>query len=63
VVYPVLHSLEKKQLLKAKRKTIAGRNRVYYTVSPKGKKRMEELSGEWKRVKGGIDAALGEQHG
>jgi len=62
-VYPVLHGLEKKKFLKAKRKSIAGRNRVYYTVTVKGKKRMSELSGEWERVKGGIDSALGEQHG
>ncbi len=63
VVYPVLHALEKKKLLKAKRKMIEGRNRVYYTVTDKGKKRMVDLTGEWERVKGGIDSALGEQHG
>lgn len=63
VVYPVLHGLEKKKLLKAKRKNIEGRNRVYYMVTDKGKKRMAELTGEWQRVKRGVDFALGEQHG
>lgn len=63
VVYPVLHGLEKKKYLKAKRKLIEGRNRVYYSVTAKGKKRMHELAGEWERVKGGIDSALGGQHG
>ena len=63
VVYPVLHGLENKKLLKAKRKSIAGRNRVYYAVTAKGRKRMTELTHEWERVKGGIDTALGGQHG
>jgi PadR family transcriptional regulator PadR len=65
VFVPLLqrHGLEKKKLLIPKRKSIEGRNRVYYTVTVKGKKRMNELTGEWGRVKGGIDSALGGQHG
>lgn len=63
VVYPVLHTLEKKQFLKAKRRVIEGRNRVYYAVTVKGRQRMAELIDEWTRIKGGIDSALGEQHG
>jgi PadR family transcriptional regulator PadR len=59
VIYPVLHSLEKGGALRSKRKPVNGRTRVYYSVTPKGRKRFERLSGEWSRVSGGIESALG----
>lgn len=63
VVYPVLHGLEQKRLLKAKEKTFEGRSRIYYTVTPKGKKRLQELTSDWQRVQNGITTVLGEHHG
>ena len=36
VVYPVLHSLEENGALKARRKAVNGRERVYYAVTTKG---------------------------
>lgn len=60
VIYPVLHGLEKSGALKARRKAVNGRTRVYYTVTTKGRKRFERLSGEWDRVSTGIQSALGE---
>lgn len=60
VIYPVLHSLESNGALKAKRKPVNGRTRVYYTVTAKGQKRLEKLVQEWQRINGGIEAALGE---
>lgn len=60
VIYPVLHSLERNGALKATRKPVNGRTRVYYGVTPKGMERLDRLSGEWDRVSSGIKAALGE---
>lgn len=60
VIYPVLHGLEKSGALKAKRKPVNGRTRVYYNVTGKGRKRFEQLSREWDRVSGGIQSALGD---
>jgi PadR family transcriptional regulator len=60
VIYPVLHALERGKQLKAKRKNVNGRTRVYYTVTAKGQERLTELSDEWRRVRGGVNAALGE---
>ncbi len=60
VVYPVLHGLERGGALKAKRKPINGRTRVYYTVTAKGQKRLERLTDEWGRISSGIESALGE---
>jgi PadR family transcriptional regulator PadR len=59
VIYPVLHGLEETGALKARRKSVNGRERVYYQVTSKGKRRLEHLSGEWKRVSDGVNSALG----
>lgn len=60
VVYPVLHALERSGALKARRKAVNGRTRVYYGLTPKGRKRLERLSGEWDRVSSGVQSVLGE---
>jgi PadR family transcriptional regulator PadR len=60
VVYPVLHALEQGGALKANRKDVNGRTRVYYTLTAKGRRRLERLSEEWKRVSSGVNSALGE---
>jgi len=60
VIYPVLHGLEKVGSLKAKRKPINGRTRVYYTLTAKGQKRLDRLTEEWGRISGAIGSALGE---
>ena len=59
VIYPVLHGLEANGALKAKRKKVAGRTRVYYALTAKGRKRLSRLQGEWERVQSGVTAALG----
>lgn len=60
VVYPVLHALEKGGALRAKRKAVGGRTRVYYSLTAKGRQRLLKLTGEWRRIQGGIAAAMGE---
>ena len=58
VIYPVLHSLERGGSLKARRKKVDGRTRVYYSLNAKGRKRLERLQSEWERIQSGITAAL-----
>ena len=58
VIYPVLHSLEKRGALKATRKTVDGRTRVYYSVAAQGRKRLKSLTEEWQRMRGGIESVL-----
>lgn len=60
VIYPVLHGLEETGALKPKRKSVNGRERVYYSVTAKGRRRLEHLSDEWKRVTSGVNSALGD---
>lgn len=58
VIYPVLHSLERNGALKSKRKPVGGRTRVYYSVTRKGRERLEKLQGDWHRIQTGITSAL-----
>lgn len=58
VIYPTLHTLEKKGFLKSAAKTVDGRKRIYYQVTAKGKKRFEEISSEWKKISNVINASL-----
>ena len=58
VIYPVLHGLERSGALKARRKAVAGRTRVYYTLTKKGRTRLDELQNDWRRIQNGITNAL-----
>lgn len=58
VIYPVLHSLERNGALTAKRKAVGGRTRVYYSLTAKGKRRLDSLGREWNRIQSGINASL-----
>jgi PadR family transcriptional regulator PadR len=50
VVYPVLHALEHDGALKSRRRTVNGRTRVYYTVTPRGAKHLRGLVDRWSRI-------------
>ena len=63
VVYPVLHGLERDGALKSRRKTINGRSRIYYSVTPAGSNRLADLSGTWTNLATAIQKMLmGGQH-
>ncbi len=57
VIYPVLHGLERNGALKSKRKAVGGRTRVYYSLTAKGKRRLERLQQDWNRIQSGINAS------
>jgi PadR family transcriptional regulator PadR len=58
VVYPVLHGLENEGAVRSKRQAVNGRSRVYYSLTPAGRRRLEEMSGVWKRVANAIQSML-----
>ena len=47
VLYPLLHALERKGALQSRRKTVQGRSRVYYAITPTGAERLAGLSNAW----------------
>ncbi|MEM8983261.1 MAG: PadR family transcriptional regulator [Pseudomonadota bacterium] len=62
VVYPALHALEKAGALQSRRKKVDGRERVYYSLTNSGQQRLAALTGEWDRIRQGINAALDPSH-
>ncbi|MGH9502205.1 MAG: PadR family transcriptional regulator [Terriglobales bacterium] len=58
VVYPVLHGLEREGALTSRRKTVNGRNRIYYSVTPLGWRRLADLSKAWTSLAGAIQKML-----
>jgi len=58
VIYPVLHGLERNGSLKSRRKAVGGRTRVYYSLTGKGRQRLDKLHTDWRRIQGGITNAL-----
>jgi PadR family transcriptional regulator PadR len=58
-IYPVLHGLEERRLVKSLRRTVDGRSRLYYRLAAKGRMRLTVLEGEWRDVTVGIDLLLG----
>ena len=58
VIYPVLHSLERNGSLKARRKPVGGRTRVYYSLTRQGRGRLQDLQEDWRRIQSGIETAL-----
>ena len=61
-IYPYLHYLEREKLVSSSRKEVQGRSRNYYQLTPRGRKRLEQLSAEWNQVTAGIALIVGGQH-
>nr|WP_313372393.1 PadR family transcriptional regulator [Brucella intermedia] len=60
VVYPVLHMLEREGALNARRQTVDGRSRIYYSLTPDGGDRLAQISQTWLRINRAIASVLGE---
>jgi PadR family transcriptional regulator PadR len=58
VLYPTLHSLEQRRLVRARERTVNGRARIYYELTAKGKRRVADLTAEWQRISRGVSAVL-----
>jgi PadR family transcriptional regulator PadR len=58
VVYPVLHRLEYDGALASRRKTVNGRSRIYYFVTPAGAQRSTDLTQSWTNLAAAIQGIL-----
>ena len=57
-IYPYLHYLEAEKQVSSRRREVDGRSRNYYQLTPRGRKRLEELTSEWKRVTTGVSLLM-----
>ena len=64
VLYPALHALEQRRHLASRRRVTDGRTRVYYRITPSGRRRLEGLIADWHRIAGAVTSTLQEpDHG
>lgn len=59
VLYPALHGLEARGLLRSRSRRVDGRTRIYYALTPRGRRRLERLIENWRRVSDGVELILG----
>ena len=62
VVYPVLHGLEADGALRSRRRTVNGRSRIYYSVTPAGTRRLTELAATWTSLTGAVQSMLAQRN-
>lgn len=59
VLYPALHAMEARQLLRARTVRTEGRTRIYYALTARGRARLARLTKDWRRMSRGVEAILG----
>jgi PadR family transcriptional regulator, regulatory protein PadR len=59
VLYPALHMMESRGLVRARSSRTEGRVRIYYSLTARGKKRLSRLTLDWRRMSLSVDSILG----
>jgi PadR family transcriptional regulator, regulatory protein PadR len=59
VLYPALHTMESRGLVRARSARADGRVRIYYSLTARGKKRLASLTLDWRRMSVSVDSILG----
>ncbi|HVU87926.1 MAG TPA: helix-turn-helix transcriptional regulator [Pirellulales bacterium] len=57
-IYPILHRLEAQALLASRRQAVAGRDRVVYRMTPRGRKQLAATVLDWQRVVAAVNGCL-----
>ena len=61
VLYPTLHVLEARGLLRSRSVPVAGRTRIYYQLTARGRRRLARLAAGWRRINTGVERIFGEE--
>jgi PadR family transcriptional regulator PadR len=59
VLYPALHVMESRGLVRTRSLRIEGRIRIYYTLTAKGRRRLARLTSDWQRMSLSMNSILG----
>ena len=58
-IYPVLHALQQRGLLRTRRmEAESGRSRQYYAMTAKGKRHLQKVTGQWQSIHAAVSALL-----
>jgi PadR family transcriptional regulator PadR len=58
LLYPLLHDLEQRGLLRSRREIVDGRPRIYYRATARGNRRRQRLTEQWQRARQAVSAVL-----
>ena len=58
-LYPLLHSLEEKNLLESYEQEALGKVRKYYSITKEGRKLLQEKETEWREYSQAVTGVLG----
>lgn len=58
-LYPLLHTLEEKGMLKSYEQDFAGKTRKYYSITKEGKGVLEQKTSEWNEYMNAVSSVLG----
>ena len=58
VLYPALHELQRKRLLRARPRSIEGRTRIYYEITARGRTRLASLTAQWHKLVRDVAAVM-----
>jgi PadR family transcriptional regulator PadR len=59
VLYPALHALEARGLVRARSLRTEGRMRIYYSLTARGKARLGRLTHDWRSLSQSVESILG----
>jgi len=59
VLYPALHAMESRGLVRTKSVRTDGRMRIYYGLTARGKTRLSRLTADWRRMSHSVESLLG----
>ena len=59
-IYPSLHALEQAGCLRSRSVEHRGRPRVYYRITAKGRRRLQELGRKWLSIRDAVSGLLGD---
>lgn len=57
-LYPLLHGLEEKGMLKSYEQEVLGKTRKYYSITKEGRKHLKVKTEEWKEYSGAVFSVL-----
>lgn len=60
VLYPALHAMESRRLVRTRSVRADGRVRIYYGLTARGKNRLSRLTEDWRRMSQSVESLLGD---
>lgn len=57
-LYPLLHTIEEKGMLRSYEQDFAGKTRKYYSITKEGKGVLEQKTSEWNEYKNAVSSVL-----